>query len=81
MNRLQALELSTGLANLVTGMEEELLRNIAAYLLSGKAETESGKWKIRKLAELGKLNKKNIETIKSYIPDRKSTRLNSSHRL
>ena len=68
MNRLQALELSTGLANLVTGMEEELLRNIAAYLLSGKAETESGKWKIRKLAELGKLNKKNIETIKSYIP-------------
>jgi len=68
MNKLQALELSTGLANLVTGMEEELLRNIAAYLLSGKAETESGKWKIRKLAELGKLNKKNIETIKSYIP-------------
>lgn len=68
MNKLQALELSTGLSNLVTGMEDELLKNIAAYLLSGKAETETSKWKIRKLAELGKLNQKNIETIKSYVP-------------
>lgn len=71
MNKLKALELSTGLSNLVTGMEDELLKNIAVYLLSGKAETETSKWKIRKLAELGKLNQKNIETIKSYIPHEK----------
>lgn len=71
MNRIQALELSTGLAALVTGMEDELLQNIAAYLLSGKIESDAAKWKIRKLAELGKLNQKNIETIKSYIPEEK----------
>lgn len=71
MNKIRALELSTGLAALVTGMEDELLQNIAAYLLSGKIESDAAKWKLRKLAELGKLNQKNIETIKSYIPEEK----------
>ncbi|MCM1335612.1 MAG: polymorphic toxin type 50 domain-containing protein [Bacteroides sp.] len=71
MNKIQALELSAGLSALVTGMEDELLQNIAAYLLGGRIESDVAKWKIRKLAELGKLNQKNIETIKGYIPHEK----------
>lgn len=72
MNKLQALELAVGLSGLVTGMETDLIQNIAAYLLAGKIDTEVSKWKIRKLAELGKLNQKNIETISSYAESEKS---------
>ena len=67
MTRLQALELSVGLSRLVTGMEDDLIKNIAAYLLAGKIENSgTAAWKIRKLAQLGRLNKKNIETIAAY---------------
>lgn len=72
MNKLQAMELAAGLAGLVTGMETDLIQNIAAYLLAGKIESDISKWKIRKLAELGKLNQKNIETIAAYAEDEKS---------
>lgn len=72
MNKLQALELAVGLSGLITGMETDLIQNIAAYLLAGKIDTEVSKWKIRKLAELGKLNQKNIETISSYADSEKS---------
>lgn len=72
MNKLQAMELAAGLSGLVTGMETDLIQNIAAYLLAGKIDSDISKWKIRKLAELGKLNQKNIETIASYTEGEKS---------
>ncbi len=72
MNKIQAMELAAGISGLITGMETDLLKNIAAYLLSGKLETDTARWKIRKLAELGKLNQKNIETISSYVSEEKS---------
>ena len=45
MNKLQAMELAAGLAGLVTGMETDLIQNIAAYLLAGKIESDVSKWK------------------------------------
>ena len=71
MTKLQSLELAAGLSGLITGMESDLLRNIAEYMLAGKIESEVSRWKIRKLAELGKLNKKNIQTIASYAAAQK----------
>lgn len=72
MNKLQAMALAAGLSGLVTGLETDLIQNIAAYLLAGKIDSDASKWKIRKLSELGKLNQKNIETISSYIEDEKA---------
>ncbi len=71
MNKIQAMELASGLTRLITGMEDELLQNIAAYLLAGKVDSSTSKWKIRKLAELGKLHQKNIETITSYAKEQR----------
>lgn len=76
MTKLEALELAAGLAGLVSGMEEDLMKNIAAFLLLNKAADKAGwdsaRWRVRKLAELGKLTKKNLDTIKSYIPEQKA---------
>lgn len=71
MNKIQAMELASGLTRLITGMEDELLQNIAAYLLAGKTDSSTSKWKIRKLAQLGKLHQKNIETIASYAKEQR----------
>lgn len=71
MNKIQAMELASGLTRLITGMEDELLQNIAAYLLAGKVDSSTSKWKIRKLAELGKLHQKNIETVTSYVKEQR----------
>ncbi len=66
MDKIEAMELAAGLAGLVTGMESDLLENIAAYMLAGNLESDSAKWKLHKLAQLGKLHRKNVETIVSY---------------
>lgn len=66
MNKLQTLILAAGLSGVITGMETELLQNIADYMLAGQLELPSAQWKLRKLAELGKLNQRNIKTIASF---------------
>ena len=71
MNKIQAMELASGLARLITGMEDELLQNIADYMLAGKLDAESSKWKIRKLAELGRLHQRNIETITAHAKEQR----------
>lgn len=66
MTKLEIMALSEGIAKLVVGMETDLMKNIADYLAAGNTESSSSLWKIKKLAELGKLNKKNKLTIAEY---------------
>lgn len=66
MTKLEAMALSEGLTRLVVGMESDLMKNIADFLAAGQAETSTALWKIKKLAELGALNKKNKQTISEY---------------
>ena len=66
MNKLVSLGLSQGISDLLVGLETDLIANIAQYLAAGRIEEETSKWKIRKLAELGKLTKQNAATISSY---------------
>ncbi|MGN0596362.1 MAG: phage minor capsid protein [Ruminiclostridium sp.] len=66
MTKLEAMALSEGLTRLVVGMETDLIKNIADFLAAGQAETSTALWKIKKLAELGALNKKNKRTIAEY---------------
>lgn len=53
MNKLTSLQLSQGIADLIVGLETDLIANIAAYLAAGKIEEDTAKWKMKKLAELG----------------------------
>ncbi len=66
MTKLEAMALSEGLTRLVVGMESDLIQNIAVFLASGQAETSAALWKIKKLAELGALTKRNKQTIAEY---------------
>ncbi len=66
MNKLQSFELSKGITDLIIGMETDLIANIAAYLAAGKIDEPTAQWKIKKLAELGKLTKANAKTIAEY---------------
>lgn len=66
MNKLTSLQLSQGIADLIVGLETDLIANIAAYLAAGKIEEDTAKWKMKKLAELGKLTKQNAKTIAEY---------------
>lgn len=66
MNKLQSFELSKGITDLIIGMETDLIANIAAYLAAGKIDESTAQWKIKKLAELGKLTKANVKTIAEY---------------
>lgn len=67
MTALELMALSKPLADLYTGLETDLLNNIAVYLAAQNLETSTAKWKINKLAELGALDKANIKTIASYV--------------
>lgn len=66
MNKLTSLQLSQGITDLIVGLETDLIANIAAYLAAGKIEEDTAKWKMKKLAELGKLTKQNAKTISEY---------------
>lgn len=66
MNNLISLQLSQGITDLIVGLETDLIANIAAYLAAGKIEEDTAKWKMKKLAELGKLTKQNAKTITEY---------------
>lgn len=66
MNKLTSLQLSQGITDLIVGLETDLIANIAAYLTAGRIEEDTAKWKMKKLAELGKLTKQNAKTIAEY---------------
>lgn len=66
MNKLTSLQLSQGITDLIVGLETDLIANIAAYLAAGRIEEDTAKWKMKKLAELGKLTKKNAKTTAEY---------------
>lgn len=66
MNKLTSLQLSQGITDLIVGLETDLIANIAAYLAAGRIEEDTAKWKMKKLAELGKLTKQNAKTISEY---------------
>lgn len=66
MNKLTSLQLSQGITDLIVGLETDLIANIAAYLAAGQIEEDTAKWKMKKLAELGKLTKQNAKTIAEY---------------
>lgn len=66
MNKLTSLQLSQGMTDLIVGLETDLIANIAAYLAAGRIEEDTAKWKMKKLAELGKLTKQNAKTIAEY---------------
>lgn len=67
MTRLELMQLSQGLSDLYTGMETDLLANIAAFLTAEQADMPSAQWKIQMLAQLGALDRKNLRTITQYV--------------
>lgn len=66
MTKLEMMNLSQGLSNLYTGLETDLIANIADYLKSGDVSSSTAQWKIQMLAKLGALDKANIKTIAEY---------------
>ena len=66
MTKLEIMNLSRGLSNLYTGLETDLIANIADYLKSGDVGSSTAQWKIQMLARLGALDKANIKTIAEY---------------
>lgn len=66
MTKLEMMNLSRGLSNLYTGLETDLIANIADYLKSGDVSSSTAQWKIQMLARLGALDKANIKTIAAY---------------
>lgn len=66
VTKSELTQISQGLSNLYTGLETDLMANIAEYLASQSLDTPTAKWKMQLLAELGALNKQNIKTIAQY---------------
>lgn len=58
--------MSQGLSDLYTGLETDLIANIAEYLQNGDIYSSTAQWKIQMLAQLGALDKANIKTISNY---------------
>ncbi|HNX65172.1 MAG TPA: phage minor capsid protein, partial [Oscillospiraceae bacterium] len=68
----ELMKLSKPLADLYTGLETDLIQNIAQYLAQQNTECSTAQWKIKALASLGRLDKSNIRTIAEYagiVPD------------
>lgn len=66
MTPLELMQWSEGLADLYTGLETDLIANIAAYLAKGSADSSTAQWKLQMLAQMGALNRQNLQTILSY---------------
>ena len=66
MTPLELMQWSEGLADLYTGLETDLIANIAAYLAKGSADSSTAQWKLQMLAQMGALNRRNLQTILSY---------------
>lgn len=63
MTKSQIQQMSQGMSDLYTGLETDLISNIADYLKSGDIYSSTAQWKIQMLAQLGALDKANIKTI------------------
>lgn len=66
MTKLEMMQLSQSLSDLYTGLETDLIANIAEYLAAGKIDSPTAQWKIQMLAQLGALDKSNIKVITEY---------------
>ena len=66
MTKLELMNLSQGLSDLYTGLETDLIANIAEYLAAGNINSPTAMWKMQMLAQLGALDKVNISTIAGY---------------
>ena len=66
MTKTQIQQMSQGLSDLYTGLETDLIANIAEYLQNGDIYSSTAQWKIQMLAQLGALDKANIRTISNY---------------
>lgn len=66
MTKLEIMQLSQSLSDLYTGLETDLIANIAEYLAEGNLDSPTAQWKIQMLAKLGALDKANIKTIAEY---------------
>ena len=66
MTKLEMMQLSQSLSDLYTGLETDLIANIAEYLAAGNIDSPTAQWKIQMLAQLGALDKSNIKVITEY---------------
>ncbi len=66
MTPLEMMRLSQGLSDLYVGLETDLIANIAEYLAHGDLHSSTAQWKIRMLAQLGALDRMNLQTIAAY---------------
>ena len=66
MTKLEMMQLSHSLSDLYTGLETDLIANIAEYLAAGKIDSPTAQWKIQMLAQRGALDKSNIKVITEY---------------
>lgn len=66
MTKQEMMLLSQSLSDLYTGLETDLIANIAEYLAAGNIDSPTTQWKIQMLAQLGSLDKANISTIAQY---------------
>lgn len=66
LKKTELMQLSEGLSRLYTGLETDLIANIAEYLKKGNINTSTAQWKIQMLSSLGALDKANIKTIAEY---------------
>jgi hypothetical protein len=63
LTKLELLALAENCEDVIATVEDELLNNVADYLASGNIDIPTAQWKIKMLAELGRLDRANIETI------------------
>lgn len=68
MTLSQRDKLSKPLIDIMTEIEDELLRKIAKQLAADKNISDASKWRIRQLARAGQLKRESIEMIRSYSP-------------
>lgn len=67
MTPLDIQELSQPLIDVYIGLENDLMMNIVKQLVKHNEITDTAKWQIKKLSEIGALNKVNLETIVNAI--------------
>lgn len=66
MTPLEISELAQGVTDVYNELESDLLVSIARKLALGFENSPTAKWKMQKLAEMGKLNTENLEIIARY---------------
>ncbi len=67
MTPYEALKLSQKITDLFLGLETDLMQNIAKQMSTNMEISSTSQWRIRKLAQLGALDKQNIKTIAEYV--------------